>query len=250
MRIAAAAFAALFFAPLAHGQSSAPVVVELFSSQGCYSCPPAEALMREIAERPDVVALEWHVDYWDDLVYGKNGRWKDPFSSAAHTERQRAYNRALRGTTSVYTPQAVVNGRSELVGSREGDLKAAIAEAGADGAVRLQVSAADGDVLVEAEAPSPGARYDVVLVRFEEEAATRVEGGENKGARLVNAHVVTRAESLGRLRGDGGVRAFSARAPEAGAGCAILVHERADAARALGPVVAAAYCPTADNLAS
>ncbi|MFN0023541.1 MAG: DUF1223 domain-containing protein, partial [Parvularculaceae bacterium] len=90
-----------------------PVVVELFTSQGCSSCPPAEALMRELAKRPGLVALEWHVDYWDDLHAGSSGKWKDPFSSADHTARQRAYNRALRGTGGAYTPQMVIDGAAE-----------------------------------------------------------------------------------------------------------------------------------------
>jgi len=94
-----------------------PVVVELFTSQSCSSCPPAEALLGKLAATPDLIALEWHVDYWNRLDVGAAGRWKDPYSSTDHTERQRAYNQAILGTGGVYTPQAVINGARETSGS-------------------------------------------------------------------------------------------------------------------------------------
>ena len=100
-----------------------PAVIELFTSQGCYSCPPAEALLGDLIEANDpdnLVALEFHVDYWDSLVYGSHGSHKDPFSSADNTLRQRLYNHDgdLRGQRGVYTPQMVVNGRYAAVGSK------------------------------------------------------------------------------------------------------------------------------------
>jgi len=104
-------------AQAARAASNGPVLVELFTSQGCSSCPPAEALLKELTQTPGVVAIEWHVDYWDTLVH-RGSSWKDPFSNAAYTARQRAYNRALRGTSGVYTPQAVIGGQYETVVSR------------------------------------------------------------------------------------------------------------------------------------
>jgi len=92
-------------------------LVELFTSQGCYSCPPADELLGElIEEQPDLVALEFHVDYWDDLHYGAAGVWKDPFSDAEYTLRQRRYNATdLVGKQGVYTPQMIVNGRAAQI---------------------------------------------------------------------------------------------------------------------------------------
>ncbi|MGZ0189584.1 MAG: DUF1223 domain-containing protein, partial [Alphaproteobacteria bacterium] len=89
MTLAVTAITALALRP-AMADPAAPVAVELFTSQGCYSCPPAEAYLGELAKRKDVVALEWHVDYWDKLVYGSAGQWKAPFSSPAATRRQYA----------------------------------------------------------------------------------------------------------------------------------------------------------------
>ena len=87
------------------------VVVELFTSQGCSSCPPAEAFLGELATRPNVVALEFHVDYWDYIG------WQDPFGSPAYTKRQRGYSASM-GTPYVYTPQMVIQGRIHEVGSK------------------------------------------------------------------------------------------------------------------------------------
>ena len=95
-----ALIAALVLAPFigdagAEDRAGRPIVVELFTSQSCYSCPPAEAYLGELAKRDDIIALEHHVDYWDQLVYGSAGRWKDTFSSPEATERQQRYNRRI-----------------------------------------------------------------------------------------------------------------------------------------------------------
>src|SRR6266705_4449724 len=100
----------LLFAAMPVGAEPRPVVVELFTSQGCSSCPPADALLGELAKRGDVLALGFHISYWDSLG------WKDPLSSKSATERQKAYARHFTDGR-VYTPQMVVDGTSEMVGS-------------------------------------------------------------------------------------------------------------------------------------
>src|SRR5436190_20900837 len=99
-----------------------PTVVELFTSQGCSSCPPADALLAQLAGRPDLLALSFHVDYWDRLG------WKDPFSSAAATQRQHRYAELL-GLATVYTPQMVVDGKWQAVGSDRSDVEQALSSA-------------------------------------------------------------------------------------------------------------------------
>lgn len=211
-----------------------PVVVELFTSQGCSSCPPAEAVMRDLAARPDLVALEWHVDYWDDLHAGASGKWRDPFSSPDHTRRQRAYNKALLGKPSAYTPQLVIDGAEETVGSRRADIEQRIADRPpADRRAQIAFAPAAGALEVTAKGP-PGAT--VRLVRFAKALVTRVQGGENAGKTLAEAHVVRSAEVLGQT-GDAPLLA-TARPPSAGEGCAVLIEDGDG-----GAVLAAQYCP-------
>lgn len=226
----AAAIAGMFGSADAAPAPGDPVLVELFTSQSCSSCPPAEANFRKLAARTDLVALEWHVDYWDRLSVGAAGRWKDPFSSAAHTARQRAYNEALRGKSGVYTPQAVIAGQYETVGSHAGEINALIdRQRRTPPQARLVV---DGDALTIAAAP---AEAQARFVIFRREADTSVAGGENKGVRLSSSHVVVRVLPAEKVRA-GDRRAV----PNLGAGegCALLIE---DARR--GVALAAAYCP-------
>jgi len=124
-RIMTVALTALLVAP---ATTYAAPVVELFTSQGCYSCPPADDHLAEIIQsQPDIVALEYHVDYWDDLHYGAAGVWKDPFSDPAYSQRQRRYNQIeLQGRRGVYTPQMIVNGHTAQVGSKRRQVKKAL----------------------------------------------------------------------------------------------------------------------------
>ena len=217
-----------------------PVVVELFTSQSCYSCPPAEAYLGELAERDDLIALEFHVDYWDDLVYGAAGRWKDPFSDPAYTRRQQVYARRIPGGR-VYTPQMVVDGRLEAVGSRRGDVQRSIAAARAEPGREISLS------LVEA--PGTGLRVDLAgavtrpvnlwLVGFERSHVTRVQAGENKGKTLANHHVVTALQQVGSWTGGPMSLAVEPTNDGPNRGCAILAQEANQ-----GPILAAAYCPT------
>jgi hypothetical protein len=217
-----------------------PVVVELFTSQSCYSCPPAEAFLGELAGRPSMIALELHVDYWDDLVYGAAGRWKDAFSDPAFTARQRTYNRAIRGTGSVYTPQMVIDGRREAVGSDRARVLDAIRAAQTErpSGVVMEVRARAGGGLTVQVGGAGDAPADVFLVRFDRRHTTAVRAGENKGKTLENHHVVRAVQAVGRWTGAPLEINLAALRLAAGEGCAVLVQSPRDQ-RILG----AAACP-------
>ena len=219
-------------------------VVELFTSQSCYSCPPAEAYLGELAGRGDVIALEFHVDYWDDLVYGAAGRWKDVFSNPANTERQRVYNRNIRGTAQVYTPQMVIDGRAEAAGTRRGAVDDAIAARSRDQRPRLDVAIANapaGGLTVAIDGPVkvPAA---VWLARYKRAHVTRVQAGENKNKTLTNHHVVTGMERIGTWSGVATTATVQGIALAPGEGCAVLVQNEAQ-----GPILGAAACPSSDT---
>lgn len=182
------ALAALSAAPAVAAER--PVVVELFTSQGCSSCPPADALLATLADRPEVLALAFHVDYWNRLG------WVDPFSSAWATARQSAYA-AQMGSNQVYTPQAVVDGGRDVVGSDREALDSAITEARSDPSVPLTLTASGAALQV---AVDPAAPADAVLwlVGFDDRHETPVRRGENAGRTLVDRNVV---RSLTRLDG-------------------------------------------------
>ena len=187
----------LLAGPTAHTDTDAPpVLVELFTSQGCSSCPPAEAYLIELAKRDDVIALSMHVNYWDYIG------WKDPFASDATTNRQRAYGERI-GRGRVYTPQIVVDGALDAVGSNRGAVDRAIAKAQA-AAARLTIGLAlteDGDLRVTL----PGAQFDgdaaVWLARYGREHTTEVERGENAGRVLRNVNVVREVRRIGTWTG-------------------------------------------------
>ncbi len=218
-----------------------PTVVELFTSQSCYSCPPAEAFLGELAGRDGILALEFHVDYWNSLIYGAAGKWADPFSSPAYTERQRVYAQTIpRGR--VYTPQMVIDGRMEAVGSRRGAVDAAIlaARKAPRAGVRLAATPAGGlEIAVDAGAEGQGV---VWLVRFLNQRSTKILRGENKGKTLTNHHIVTELRRIGAWSG----APLTLELPElrlaAGEGCAVLVQ-----ADGQGPILGAAICPRLDS---
>jgi hypothetical protein len=175
--------------------SSRPVVVELFSSQACSSCPPAEALLTDLARRRnDVLPLSFHVTYWNNLG------WRDPFSFPAATERQRAYAATI-GEQSVYTPQMVVDGTQSFVGSDRNEAEAAIrrAKAGQIVAAPLHLERRGEDLMIDVGAGAgPGT---VLLVGFDPEHDTAVGGGENGGRRLQESNVVRSIQAIGQWTG-------------------------------------------------
>ena len=168
-----------------------PVVVELFTSQGCSSCPPADALIREISHDPTlrgrVIPLAFHVDYWDQLG------WRDPFSSAEWSQRQARYSAAFHLSSS-YTPQAVVGGRRELVGSNRSGLNAALeaaSNAKPAGEIGLTVRRDANSLIATIHATVP-ARDDLFLAVTEDDVTTKVPHGENAGRTLTNDAIVRR----------------------------------------------------------
>ena len=212
-----------------------PVLVELFTSQGCSSCPPAERLFTKLAQRDDLVAITWHVDVWNDLIHG-GSRWEDPFSSREFTERQSLYNHALRGTYGVYTPQAVIQGARHVTGSNAPAIAADVVELRRSN-VDLTVEQQGDAIVIEVSGKGQGR---VIQVDLLPDHTTSVTGGENKGRVLAGRNVVLSMTELGAW--SGGKMEFSAMPPAAGFSCAIIIQS--GTAQKLGPVLAARYCPT------
>jgi hypothetical protein len=169
------------------GVPGRPVVLELFQSQGCSSCPPANANLNAIADRPDVLALSFGVTYWDQLG------WKDTFATPAYTDRQRAYARGL--AAQLGTPQMVVEGREDLIGTNARELDAALRRARP--AMDATVTLASGRVEIGAgQAPKAGA--DVWLVRYDPRVRqVAIQRGENNGKTLPHRDVVRELTRLG-----------------------------------------------------
>ncbi len=180
------------------------VLVELFTSQGCSTCPPADRLLSRIAEERagSVVTLSYHVDFWN------SAGWRDPFSTKEWTQRQVAYGRRFKAEQ-IYTPQAVVDGTVEVVGSRAEGLRSAIDAAasrpGGEITLALELSASRVDVAAEVRLPEAlrGERLDLMVALFETGLITSVGRGENGGRTLHNDYVVRRLERAGELKAKG-----------------------------------------------
>lgn len=193
-------------APLAARAEDRPVVVELFTSQGCSSCPPADKLLGELGERENVIALAFHVDYWDYLG------WRDTFADPTYTKRQRAYapqvdrqwtGRNLRGS---FTPEVVVQGTDSLIGSaRAGILARIMAHEGKPPLAEISLSREGGDAVIRvAPAPPPALRgasaeagtqrgapaARIVLAAYLPKQRVEVKRGENAGRTLTYTHIV------------------------------------------------------------
>ena len=201
----------------AEPSAPAPTVVELFTSQGCSSCPPADAFLGELAKRPDVIALGFHIDYWDYIG------WKDPFAQPEFTNRQRDYARAL-GARYVYTPQMVVDGVSHTTGSAVDAVERLIATRRNAPKVSVRLTREpDGDIAVEISSADFGGPADVWFVGFERTRSTEVRRGENSGRRLTNYRVVRKLTRLGGW--NRAATTFTVPADEIGGdGCAVLVQ--------------------------
>ena len=229
--LTAVAASSLFSAASAE-KAESPVVVELFTSQSCSSCVAAADYFNTLADRRDVVAIGWHVDYWNRLQT-RNGRWVDPYSSPANTQRQRRYNQSLRDTSAVYTPQMVVHGAAEAIGSDRARVERLVAT--------QSRRAPAADIAVEnSGAPETfrihfSGKGEARIVYLKPFAQTPVRGGENAGVSFIDRNIATRIVALGPVSG---IAEFTAETPADGERCAILLQ-----APNQGPMLAAQYCP-------
>lgn len=172
------------------------VVVELFTSQGCSSCPPADALLHDLADRSDVIALALHVDYWDYLG------WKDSFAKNSHTQRQHRYAQAANATT-VYTPQMVIQGKHHVIGSKGMEvMDHVLAQKAAADPVDITIARNGGNVQINATSKAGRLGNMVVqVVRYSPEETVAIRRGENAGKTLRYNNIVTSWEAVGRWNG-------------------------------------------------
>ena len=192
--------AALLLGGISSGLEAAEqkAVVELFTSQGCSSCPPADAYLGELAQRDDVLALSFHVDYWNYIG------WRDPFSKRQWSARQREYGRNLHRRY-VYTPQMVIDGAAEAVGSKRAQVARLIKAALGRKKLDVELDHLDRDTLrirVPAEAGYTGSNATVWLAFYDQERTTAIEAGENDGTTLTNTNIVHSMARIGDWHGE------------------------------------------------
>jgi hypothetical protein len=201
-----------------------PQVVELFQSQGCSSCPPANANVMPLADRPDILVLSWQVTYWDYLG------WKDSFAQPAFTQRQQAYAHAL-GHDGVWTPQVVIDGRGDVVGSDRAELDGALRKF-SRGNAGPKIELSPASVTLSGE----GRGSTVYLIRYDPHVLqVPIRAGENGGRTLPHRNIVREASALGTW--DGGTRTWPLpRGRIPGLKTAILVQRGA-----AGPILAATH---------
>ncbi|OYY91959.1 MAG: hypothetical protein B7Y45_00215 [Sphingomonas sp. 28-66-16] len=195
----------------AAGDPAHPTVIELYQSQGCSSCPPADAVVNKLADRKDVIALSFAVTYWDDLG------WKDSFGSPAFTARQWDYAHAA-GRGQVATPQVIVNGRAAVLGSREGELNQAIAR---------NANSSGPDIAVAGNQVTVGAgkgAATVWLVRYDPRTINvAINAGENGGRTIPHRNIVRQLTNIGQWQGK--AQSFTLPAAPAGLQTAVLVQQ-------------------------
>jgi hypothetical protein len=212
--------------PAAAGDAR-PAVVELYTSQGCSDCPPADAQLGELARRSDVLALAFHVDYWDQ--YG----WRDRFELPAARERQFAYVRHF-GNDWVYTPQMVVDGTADVVGGDVAGIDRLLAAPRSGVPVRIAVR--DGVLQVEVDAGPGRSAGEVTLLSFMREAVTAIGRGENTGRTLREFNIVRSCAPLGDWHGAAAsFRVPLSQLPRDAEGVAVLVQQKGP-----GPIIGAA----------
>lgn len=204
-----------------------PVVVELFTSQGCASCPAADAVLAELGEQENVIPLALHVDYWDYIG------WKDAFADPAFTKRQKGYARAA-GRRSIYTPQMMIGGSYDVVGSRPMKVVDAIRHASEKPALaRVRLSREGDDLTISAEPLGALPETTVHLVRYTPHKRVDILDGENAGRAITYTHVAHGWQVLGLWNGEA---ALEMTVPVEGSDPVVVMLQEKD----YGPIVAAA----------
>lgn len=222
-RLAAVALALTGFSGTAHSQEKdRPVgVIELFTSQGCNSCPPADELFAEFAAKDDMVALAYHVTYWDYLG------WQDQLGSKDNTDRQYAYMRAF-GSRSVYTPQAVINGRTHVSGAEREDVTGALDNLAKTGqAMNIDMTVtekADTFTIDVGAAQGASGAAHVVVVHYKAPEEVDLQKGENKGRRVTYWNAVTDLHTAGMWHGKAQRYELPRSEVEKKGGCAVLLQ--------------------------
>ncbi|NEX92401.1 DUF1223 domain-containing protein [Caulobacter sp. 17J65-9] len=220
-RIAPLFLIAVLASPAAAKPSAArePVVVELFTSQGCSGCPQANEVLMELADKPGVIALTFAVDYWDYLG------WRDTFAKPEFTERQRAYQTAM-SLRDVYTPQFVIDGKRQLSGGKPDDVAAAVHEEAVHRAYPPDMAFPSADRVAVGSGKSPRGGAQVWLVRYEDaDQEVAVKRGENKGQTVRHGNVVRELVKLGSWKGRPAVFRLP-KAEEPGLKTVVLVQAR------------------------
>lgn len=212
--------------PMQASAQNGPVVVELYTSQGCSACPPADALLHDLAKHDDVIALSLHVDYWDYIG------WADVFAQPAFTDRQHAYARAAQSSP-VYTPQMIIGGVDHVAGSRPIQVMDVVETNRAKGnPVAVSLTKNGDTVQIDAE-PGGDGDYVVQLLRYTPEETVRIRRGENAGRELSYVNIVQSLDVVGRWDG----RApLALEAPAPGDEPVVVIIQQASN----GPVVGAA----------
>lgn len=214
-------------------------VIEMFTSQSCYSCPAADELLASMAEADKTILnLEFHVDYWNKLQYGNAGSWVDPYSSAEFTQRQQRYAALkLRGNNNVYTPQAVINGIYGNVGSNRRRIEKGL-KLDSPRPVNVEISQLDTSTLNIDINTASEVDAEAFLVHYLRKTSTNIPSGENHGKVMHNYNVVIELQPLGPVADINGETLEIAYSPTENLGCAVLVQQAP-----LGAVLGAARCP-------
>jgi hypothetical protein len=213
--------------------SKRPVIVELFTSQGCSSCPPADAYLQTLVNKPGVIPLSYHVDYWDYLG------WRDTLGSAEYSQRQYDYA-SSRGDKNVYTPQTVINGREHFVGSQKSTVSGGISSAqsnGSSGWIDIAMSENKTDVMIEIAAGAAGKEATLWLMAYAPAISVEIKKGENAGSTVTYNNVVRKMVPAGMWHGEQAklVLPRSSVIPEDCKGWVALLQEGK-----VGPVIGAA----------